>query len=493
MKELDTLQQNLNLKLRSGNALNYAAQEDSSVDNPPSSSFPDTGERVGTSLNTLETLRARNTAAKGPDLGRKLSRTEFGEMDLRHEVVSLDGKKTSVLDDGQLLSSPHHAHDLESHDQIERTGVAKKDREVEETYAKGIVAFNKGEIELLQKNAELGSFLSVQGNFSSNGATNARDIFPLDKGKRENLQPNTEVDSFFSLRTNRSSAEDRQQSVDSEFSVSDISEDLSVSGYVQDNSKTARFTDIKDSWLSSEEEEGTTANVDQSDKPGSSSFPSAFNAEIGALDNARESQFNCRETDIHSDDHDHVDSDDGKSDKMKVLDNAVAGSKDDEEQSLEDISDEFNAGSEREAGLVNGESDGKVKSFQTDQENEYNLYASYNKTKPREVPRQAPASGYHNSFQLTSTALPNFFMPTEQLAESMRTLRLDTSLHKANSSNSKLLTRSNHLKSDLQTKGKLSERIAKREPVYKARRDERPPISNSEADRIARIFNSGSV
>ena len=86
-------------------------------------------------------------------------------------------------------------------------------------------------------------------------------------------------------------------------------------------------------------------------------------------------------------------------------------------------------------------------------------------------------------------------MPTEQLVESMRSLRLGSSNKRYGStSHSKLLARSSHLKSDGQhTKGNLTEEFTKRKPVYKARRDERPPISRSEAARIAKIFNSESV
>ena len=154
-----------------------------------------------------------------------------------------------------------------------------------------------------------------------------------------------------------------------------------------------------------------------------------------------------------------------------------------------DVPDESAAG-----GSVNSGSDAKNATFQTDEENDYNSLVYYRKPQSKELPTSpalsVPLSGHH----LTNT-LPNFFMPTEQLVESMRSLRLGSSNQRYGStSHSKLLARSSHLKSDGQhTKGNLTEQFTKRKPVYKARRDERPPISRSEAARIAKIFNSESV
>lgn len=112
----------------------------------------------------------------------------------------------------------------------------------------------------------------------------------------------------------------------------------------------------------------------------------------------------------------------------------------------------------------------KVYNFENNQEN-----------LPRELPKHATLSSHH---------LPNFFMPTEQLEESMRILRLGMQSNSSRS-HSKLLSRSHYL--DIAAKGNLTEVFAKREPIYMARNGVRPPISNSEAERIARIFNSGSM
>lgn len=465
MKELDTLQQNLNLKLRSSNARNDAglSQKEKSVVEQPSH-LALSGAGAASSLEALETLRSENTDDGGFGLERELPRTEFGDTDVRHEMTSPSGEATSIPDVGHLLSSwssPREwnkAHDLQNHDQTnEKTNDAMRDREA------GV----------------------------------SKNTFPFDKSKDEHLQHNAEGDSFFSLEKNSSSAGDRRPSVDSELSISDISGEFSVSGYVQDNSKPTQFTDIKDSWLSSEEEDSTT-NVGHSEKPGLSSSPSAFNADserVGLLNSATESKLHHRKADVDSDYNNSGDSDGDNSSGQK--DFPVTGIQIDEQDSLEGSTENhgFNKGltADRAAGLLNGISDGEVKGFATDQENQHNSYASYDTVQSRELPRQPPLLDYHDTCQLTSATLPNFFMPSEQLAESMKALRLGSSHHKASSSHSKLLARSKQLQRDQQTKGKLADRFAKREPVYKARRDERPPISSTEADRIARIFNSGSV
>jgi len=468
MKELETLQQNLNQKLRSSNAWNVAsaAQEGSSVVEPTRYPFSGTGAALGTSSKTLETVRTENTSSEGLGLESELLRTEFGESDVRHGMMSVSGEKSRVPDDEHSPSSlilPRErdkAHDLQIHYHTsEKTNDAVLDRGA--------------------------------------GASNSKDIFPFDKGKEEHLQHDTEIDSFFSLEKNKSSVEDRRPSVDSELSITDVSGEFSFSGYVQDNSKPTRFTDIKDSWLSSEEED-TTANVGQLEKTvGVPSSPVVFNVDRetvrSTLNNATETEFHQREVDMNSDDAGGgSNGDNGNHEK-----DAATRSPVDADDSLEDDTENHhvNTGlaSDRTGGFVNGLSDAKGKSFEIDEENEHGSYASHDNVHSRELPRQAPLSSHLATYQPTSANLPNFFMPSEQLAESMRALRLGSSRQKANSLQSKLLDRSSHLKSDQQTKGKITERFAKREPVYKASRDGRPPISDSEADRIARIFNSGNV
>ena len=89
--------------------------------------------------------------------------------------------------------------------------------------------------------------------------------------------------------------------------------------------------------------------------------------------------------------------------------------------------------------------------------------------------------------------IPNFFLPTEQLEQSMRALRLAARSHPAlpgredaPGSKSRLLSRS--AGRTTAGSGGMAEEFAKRKLVYKERGD--PPISNNEAQRIARIFSS---
>lgn len=447
MKELDALKQSLNVKLRSSSR----RSDDGHVQDLPHSHFPGTATTEGTALRTLETLRVDSMECK-------TQRTDFEESALRHEVMPLSGDETSRIPyDGHKLSliSPlemAHAGDFVNHKQ---------------TTEKTVDA-------VLDKGA---------------GALNSNGIFPFDKGKEETVLHDPKEDSFFSVEKQKSLAEDRRPSVDSELSVSDISGDLSVSGYVQDNTKSTRFADLKDSWLSSEEEDNT--NVSKSEKLSLSNTPSKVNAD--GLNNATDANFHCHGIDNHASDRDDDsagDVDNGDKD-CNLMQSQV-----DEDQSSEDSIENYDASAvfttgATVVGSVCGTADDKAVTSEGDHENEPNSYSSYNTLHSRELPKQASMSSYRTPYQHTSTAmLPNFFMPSEQLQESMRALRLGTS---NNSSHSKLLARSSGQQTE--TKGNLTEKFAKRQPVYKARKDERPPISNSEVDRIAKIFsfNSGSI
>ena len=486
MKELDVLQQNLNVKLKAGSAVGDSSvltQERQSLVVLPSF-FSDT---VATrKLKGSETIQAKHRIAEKPDLrSETASETEHKEMEFRRGVISLNDKEITTPGDRRLLSSPFSVRD----DTVEGTGDTIQEDEAEASSSKDILGPHESEDECVLQNAEGNSFFTFKERTSSNEVTNKRDLFPFDKDKKENIHPNQEVDSFFGLERDKS-AENRRPSVDSELSISDVSDDLSVSGYVQDNSKTARFTDIKDSWLSSEDED-LPEPVEQSENPGLSKSPSVISSEgdaNGGLNNAAVSLPNTQELYFNRDAYNDEVKDEEIVDSSKKMDQQGVKRRIimDNLDSMKDFTDK--------AGSVNSGSDAKNATFQTDEENDYNSLISYRKPQSRELPRSpalsVPCSGQH----LTNT-LPNFFMPTEQLVASMRSLRLGSSDQRYGStSHSKLLARSSHLKSDGQhTKGNLTEQFTKGETVYKARRDKRPPISSSEAARIAKIFNSGSV
>ena len=492
MKELDVLQQNLNVKLKTGSAVGDSSvltQERQSVVVLPSF-FSDT---VATrKLKGSETIQAKHRIAEKPDLrSETASETEHKEMEFRRGVISLNDKEIITSGDRRLLSSPFSVRD----DTVEGTGDTIQEDEAEASSSKDILGPHESEDECVLQNAEGNSFFTFKERTSSNEVTNKRDLFPFDKDKKENIHPNQEVDSFFGLERDKS-AENRRPSVDSELSISDVSDDLSVSGYVQDNSKTARFTDIKDSWLSSEDED-LPEPVEQSENPGLSKCPSVISSEgdaNGGLNNAAVSLPNTQELyfnpDAYNDevkDEEIVDSS-KKRDQQGVRRRIIMDNLD----SMKDFTDKaFAADVPGESAAGAGSENA---TFQTDEENDYNSLVSYRKPQSRELPRSPAMSVLRSGHHLTNT-LPNFFMPTEQLVASMRSLRLGSSDQRYGStSHSKLLARSSHLKSDGQhTKGNLTEQFTKGEPVYKARRDRRPPISSSEAARIAKIFNSGSV
>lgn len=96
-------------------------------------------------------------------------------------------------------------------------------------------------------------------------------------------------------------------------------------------------------------------------------------------------------------------------------------------------------------------------------------------------------------------ALPNFFLPTEQLEQSMRAVRLAASLGTAvpryvdTMSKSKLLSRTGLMNKPGSGTTDIAEEFAKRKLVYAARKGTDPPISSVEAQRIARIFASKNM
>ena len=427
MKELNALQQSLSAKLRSSNSRSDPSgnvQEQRSVIVPPHCHFAGSDAVEGSKL--LKTLRT----VEGHDMEHKLPQSKFEERNLRHDENSMISNDESKL--LPLISSLEieQAHDSVDHKQT-----------------------TKSTIDAVLDNGE--------------GALNSSNTFPFNTGKDENLQHDAVEDSSFSRENQRSLAEEQQPSVDSELSVSDISGELSISGYVKVNTTSTRYADLKDSWLSSEEEDN--ADGSQSEKPGLPCALSAFNMEC--LNNAANADsVYCHGIDDHARGHD----DNGDEDCVML--NHV-----ERDQSLEDSTGNHDVGI---GTTVVGSASGAVITSESDHEVEC---SSYNTLHSRKWPKQALLSSHHTLFKQTSAAmLPNFFVPSEQLEESMRVLRLGFS---TKSSHSKLLVHSEQLKTHQQTTENLTEKFAKRQSVYKTRKGEKPPISDSEVDRIARIFN----
>ena len=452
MKELDILQQNLNVKLRCSTAKgdDGHTQEGSFAIPRPRPPLSGIDATARTHLGPLRTLRSENTSVEGHELEDKSVGAEFKETGHKHQV--LNGKEmTVVINDGYKLSSPISPLEMEqagSFADCEKTAIRTIDDMVDK------------------------------------GATTPSS----EKCEEESLKNTPVVDSLFNQW---SVVEDRRPSVNSELSLTDISGDLSVSGYVQDNAKDTRFADLKDSWLSSEEEENT--NMSRSEKPGLLNAPSGLNADRD-IEIQNITGTNFHEVGNHTSDHevDFSDIDDDNDEEQKDV--HVMQSEVDRRQSLDDSPGSHDSDEDLTGitiGSVNGiTAMGNSIFSESDHKNEPNSKThSSNSLNSRELPKQDSLRRYPASYQQTSATLPNFFMPSEQLEESMRALRLGSS---TTSSHSKLLARSKHLRSKQQAKDNLTEKFSKRQPLYKARKDERPPISNSEVDRIARIFNFNS-
>lgn len=430
MKELDALHQSLNVKLQSSNSRSDPArnvQKQCSVIVPPhyhvAGSDVTEGNKLLKSLGTVEVS----------DMEHKLPQSNFEESNLEHDENSV------ISDDGSKLLPLISSLEIEqAHDSV------------------GLKQTTKSTIDAVLYNRE--------------GALNSGNIFPFNKGEDENLQHDATEDSSFSREKQRYLAEEQQSSVNSEPSISDISEDLSISGYVKENKKSTRYANIKDSWLSSEEEDN--ADGSQSEKPVLTSPLTAFN--MACLNNAA----NADNVHCHGKDY-HTSGNDNNGDEDCVMLNHV-----DRDQSLEDSTGNH----DNEIGTtVIGSVSGACNAVVTSEIGHEDEFGSYNTLQSKKWPKQALLSSHHTSFKQTSAAiLPNFFIPSEQLEESMRALRLGSSTKQ---SHSKHLAYPEQLKTHQQTAENLTEKFAKRYPVYKARKGEKPPISDSEVDRIARIFN----
>lgn len=400
MRELDTLQHDLNLKLRSQSVTGDAIDTEEPLGAEPSrNSFKNAMEA---SDNTLKT-------------GKSFAETRLENKPLEVELMS--GKPA-----GPSVS-------------LEKIGWQNSANHVTE------------------KNLDVKLPAEADSSYSGN-VSPSTDQLLLDE----------EGDHFFTLEKN-SQIESQHQSIDSEISrVSDTSEDCSVSGYIQDNTKKSKFSDIRDSWLSSEEED-TLVNMDEGAvSPSSSSAQDRTRRAISSLNDSTKSNVDEQKEEINAEDDDSnsVHSEmDNPAEKVKVAETF-------QERSTEHNETALKFAKRNTPGLLKQNHD-----FDCEQEHQC-----------KELPRQTALS----SHQTTSIALPDFFIPSDQMEESMRALQWSL---RSNSCafQSKLLARSNNL--DKQANGKLSERFAK-ESLNKARSGERPPMSYSESERIARIFNSGN-
>ncbi|XP_068718257.1 C2 domain-containing protein 3-like isoform X2 [Montipora capricornis] len=291
------------------------------------------------------------------------------------------------------------------------------------------------------------------------GSSNPKNVLT----SNQRLQCDKEGNSFFTLAKN-SQVESQHLSIDSDSSVaSDLSDNFSVGGDVKDNTKTSKFYDNKDSWLSSDEE-GTLANIEEIEKL---TFSSIATSEHYMEQKTIFQDANSTESNVHQQNRENdSDGDDGEITGREVDNPAIMCKV---AENFSEMSTDAGTGLKC-SGTSTCDFVEEVYNFENNQEN-----------LPRELPKHATLSSHH---------LPNFFMPTEQLEESMRVLRLGMQSNSSRS-HSKLLSRSHYL--DIPAKGNLTEVFAKREPIYMARNGVRPPISNSEAERIARIFNSGSM
>ena len=405
MRELDTLQHDLNLKLRPQSVTADAIRTEELIGAEPSrNSFKNAMEASDNTLKTTKSIIAETRLESKPLEGELMSIEPAGPTD-NGQVNSLS------LDKLGWRNSANHA--------------TEKNLDVK-----------------LPAGAD-----SYPGN-----------VLP------DQLLLDEKGDHFFTLEKT-SQIEGRRQSVDSQISgVNDTSEDCSVSGYIQDNTRKSKFSDIKDSWLSSEEED-TFVNMDEvAISPSSSSAQDRERRDISSLSNSTSSNDDEQKEEINAEDNDgnFVHSEmENTAEKFKVAETFQERSTEHKETAL-DFAKNI-------PGLLKKNHD-----FDHEQENQR-----------KDLPRQTVLSNH----QITSITLPDFFIPSDQMEESMRALQWGLR-NNSHAFHSKLLARSNN--SDKQAKCKLSERFAKKESVNKARNGERPLMSYSESERIARIFKSGT-
>lgn len=459
MKELDILQQNLTIKLRSNpvSSDDGCNQEDSHASHHPPYFFSGRDETTSFPLESSRTLRTDN---KGDILEEKSTETEFKESGNEH--VELNGKQmTLVRNDDYKVTPPKLSPELK------QTG--------------SFVDYEKTALRSADYVQDSGATILTHCELQE----------PFAKCREDYLKHASVLVSLPEEKNQLSVVQDCQLPVKSEPSLTDISGDLSVGGYVQDNTNDTRFADLKDSWLSSEEEENS--DLSQAEKPG---MLNSNTHTAGELKSITATNFHNTESGVSEQDHDFSGTFGNKGEHHKDV--HVISSEAERKQSCNDDSigsndsdEDFTRITSLGSGGITAAGRRMISEHSNINETHSNKHGSNNSLTPNEMVKQNSLPRYPPSYQQTSAMLPNFFMPSEQLAESMRALRLGSS---NTSSHSKLLAHSQHTRNNQCTKENLTEKFARRKH-YKAKRDERPPISTSEVDRIAKIFklNSGSL
>ncbi|PFX28573.1 C2 domain-containing protein 3 [Stylophora pistillata] len=453
MKELDILQQNLTIKLRSNpvSSDDGCNQEDSHASHHPPYFFSGRDETTSFPLESSRTLRTDN---KGDILEEKSTETEFKESGNQH--VELNGKQmTLVRNDDYKVTPPKLSPELK------QTG--------------SFVDYEKTALRSADYVQDSGATILTHCELQE----------PFAKCREDYLKHASVLVSLPEEKNQLSVVQDCQLPVKSEPSLTDISGDLSVGGYVQDNTNDTRFADLKDSWLSSEEEENS--DLSQAEKPGMLNSPSALNSNThtaGELKSITVTNFHNTESGVSEQDHDFSGTFGNKGEHHKDV--HVISSEAERKQSCNDDSigshdsaEDFTRITSLGSGGITAAGRRMISEHSNINETHSNKHGSNNSLTPNEMVKQDSLPRYPPSYQQTSAMLPNFFMPSEQLAESMRALRLGSS---NTSSHSKLLAHSQHTGNNQCTKENLTEKFARRKH-YKAKRDERPPISTSESQR----------
>ena len=115
----------------------------------------------------------------------------------------------------------------------------------------------------------------------------------------------------------------------------------------------------------------------------------------------------------------------------------------------------------------------------------------------RESNEPFPDSAPLSEHRVKRGSLPNFFMPTKQLEQSMRVVRLGATVGElpsgalAPGAHSRLLDRVNKAGNEEKQRkrdSKLRSEFARRELLFNSKKNSSPPITTTEAQRIAKIF-----
>ncbi|XP_048589193.1 C2 domain-containing protein 3 isoform X3 [Nematostella vectensis] len=314
--------------------------------------------------------------------------------------------------------------------------------------------------------------------------------------------PGLECASDLNFQEGKDKTVPDDHNIDTDDSESEFGRDVSlgVSGY-QGVNTAGRFLDM-DSWLSDDEtgpinklpisavliddseiqeKDGHESKEPRKTKESNDAFDSVKNA-MELFDNhsfcriARKESFSHNNGSTDNDKNDKIDTDSGEddlTDKDSNLDVINIGSHSDPQEA-------------NTATCACGHDNNDVM-------DDTNSHSNHDEDVTNIVTNTKPSAAGD-----IASLLPNFFMPTRQLEQSMRALRLDAKLGRPYSVSgkgsppprSKLLARAaNALEGGEGIEG-VSREFARRKVRYKAKKDECPPLSSFDADRIARIFSS---